>query len=136
MKKLITLFTLTALTAGSASAITIKEFADLNSAANKESYEAGLAFIQNVKELPAEIDISLESWKIEHEVNHRFSAIHMKKTREQADIEGSIGKDLFYKNLNKLNDAQIFSIAMRIRDYGLAAKHWSTEKKASYAIID
>lgn len=141
MKKLLTLIT-TLLIASAALAVDLTWVE--KQAAYKAGYDADLAYVESLTGIAKGevLNCTLEQFKIATICNIKLGAFHAGKDAKFVAQARKEAIDLFYANVNKLTDAQVYQIASRIGDFALAAtkfnavkSSFSADKKISDALL-
>ncbi len=140
MKKLLTLITTLLIT----SAAFAVDFTWAAYQATKADYDARLAYLESLTGI-AEGEVigssTIEQFKINNICHLKVSAVHAGKDAAFCEQAGREAKELFYANINKLTDIQVFQFADRIGDWQLAVSKFAVVKskmmpqeKINYAI--
>lgn len=99
----------------------------------RAGYDANLAYTESVTGM-AEGEtlggLTVEQWKLGSIINIKLGAIHSGKDAKFCKAVGEEAKELFYANINKLTDRQVYQIANRIGDFALAATKFNAVKSS------
>lgn len=139
MKKLLTLITTLLIT----SAAFAVDFTWAAYQATKNDYDARLAYLESLTGIAEGegIGLTIEQFKIENICHLKVGAVHFGKDAAFCEQAGREAKELFYANVNKLTDMQVFKFADRTGDWQLAVSKFAVVKskmmpqeKINYAI--
>ena len=139
MKKLLTLITTLLIT----SAAFAVDFTWAAYQATKNDYDARLAYLESltgIAEGEVISGLTIEQFKIVNICHLKVGAVHAGKDATFIEQAAREGKELFYANVNKLTDMQVFKFADRIGDWQLAVSKFSVvnnmapQDKIRYAV--
>lgn len=105
-------------------------------AAYKAGYEADLAYVESLTSVAEGevLNCTLEQYKITTICNIKLGAVHTGKTIEFAAQARKEALDLFYANVDKLTDEQVYQLASRLNDFSLAASKFNSVKSSFNAV--
>jgi hypothetical protein len=119
MRNIKYLILITLLTASSAFAVELKW--DDYRAAMSKGYDASIAYVNSITELPQYFKGTVSQFKTAALINIKLSAYHMGLTEPQVSSLRAEAVSLFNENKDLLPATESLSIALRLQNYPIAA---------------